>query len=69
MVRYSIDPKTRKFVEEYGFLSFWKNFSNKYKKQLLDVAKKQDYNHGHNILRMFDVLPNFLFTTSEMKLG
>ena len=22
-------------------------------------------NHFHNILRLFDVLPNFLFTTSE----
>ena len=25
------------------------------------------YNHFHNILRLFDVLPNFLFTTSETK--
>ena len=25
------------------------------------------YNHGHNILRLFDTLPNFLFTTSEIK--
>ena len=24
------------------------------------------YNHFHNILRLFDVLPNFPFTTSEM---
>ena len=23
------------------------------------------YNLGHNILRLFDVLPNFIFTTSE----
>ena len=23
------------------------------------------YNHFHNILRLFDVLPNFPFTTSE----
>ena len=23
------------------------------------------YNHFHNILRLFDVLPNFRFTTSE----
>ena len=23
------------------------------------------YNYGHNILRIFDVLPNFPFTTSE----
>ena len=26
----------------------------------------QVYNHFHNILRLFDVLPNFPFTTSEM---
>ena len=25
-------------------------------------------NHGHNILRIFDVFPNFTFTTSETKL-
>ena len=25
------------------------------------------YNHGHNILRLFDTLSNFLFTTSETK--
>ena len=25
------------------------------------------YNHGHNILRFFDVLPNFPFTTIETK--
>ena len=24
-------------------------------------------NHGHNILRIFDVLPNLPFTTSETK--
>ena len=26
---------------------------------------KPCYNHFHNILRLSDVLPNFLFTTSE----
>ena len=25
------------------------------------------YNYGHNILRLFDVLQNFLFTASETK--
>ena len=25
----------------------------------------KNYNHFHNILRLFDVLPNFPFTTSE----
>ena len=23
------------------------------------------YNHFHNILRLFDILPNFIFTTGE----
>ena len=26
-----------------------------------------NYNHGHNILRIFDILPIFLLTTSETK--
>ena len=26
-----------------------------------------NYNHGHNIMRIFNVLPNFPFTRSEMK--
>ena len=25
------------------------------------------YNYGHNILRLFDTLPNFLFAASETK--
>ena len=28
---------------------------------------EEKYNHGHNIMRIFDVLPNFPFTTSETK--
>ena len=30
-------------------------------------AQEQILNHVHNILRLFDTLPNFLFTTSEAK--
>ena len=29
---YSIEPRTRKYVKGYGFLSFAKNLSKKYKK-------------------------------------
>ena len=43
-VRYSIEPKDRIYVKEYGFLSFaknmGKNLSNKYGQKLLDSAKK-----------------------------
>ena len=30
------------------------------------MHKRVIHNHFHNILRRFDVLPNFPFTTSEM---
>ena len=36
MMRYYIEP--RKYVKGYGFLSFARNFSNKYRKQLLDTG-------------------------------
>ena len=29
--------------------------------------RSQSYNHFHNILRPFDILPNFPFTLSEKK--
>ena len=29
-MRYSIEPEERRNVEEYGFLSFARNFNNKY---------------------------------------
>ena len=32
--RYSIEPRTKKYVKEYGFLSF----ARKYKKQLMDTG-------------------------------
>ena len=36
---------------------------------LFPVQKQKytDYNNFHNILRLVDVLPNFLFIASEMK--
>ena len=40
MTRYSIEPRTRKYVKGYGFLSFSKYLSNKNGKQLLDIAAK-----------------------------
>ena len=29
--------------------------------------QKLHYNHGHNVFRIFDILGNFPFTTSETK--
>ena len=40
MMRYSIEPRTRKYVIAYGFLSRARNLFNKYGKQLLDTVTK-----------------------------
>ena len=49
MTRYSIKPKTRKYVQGHGFLSI----ARKYKKQILDkglkVSKKAVHNAGEFI--------------------
>ena len=39
-MRYSTEPKFRKYVKGYGFLSFAKTFKDKYGKKLLDAATK-----------------------------
>ena len=39
-MRYSIEPRFRKFVKGYGFLSFAKTFGNRYGKKLMDTATK-----------------------------
>ena len=36
--RYFVEPRTIKYVKGYVFLSFARNLSNKYRKQLLDTA-------------------------------
>ena len=39
-MRYSIEPRFRKYVKGYGFLSFVKKFGNKYGKKIKDTAAK-----------------------------
>ena len=39
-MRYSTQPKFRKYVKEYGFLSIARKFGNKYGKKLIDTAVK-----------------------------
>ena len=43
-MRYSIEPRDRRYVKGYGFLSFakniGKNITNKYSQKLVDSAKK-----------------------------
>ena len=38
-MRYSIEPRDRIYVKEYGFMSFARSMSNKYGKKLVDTAK------------------------------
>ena len=39
-MRYSIEPKFRKYFKGYDFLSFARKFNNKYGKKLIDTATK-----------------------------
>ena len=39
-IGYSTQPKFRKYVKGYGFLSFAKKFGNKYGEKLMDNATK-----------------------------
>ena len=35
-MRYSIEPRERRYVKGYGFMFFARNFSDKYSKSLMD---------------------------------
>ena len=39
-MRYSIEPKFRKYIKGYGFLSFARKLNNKYGKKLIDTTTK-----------------------------
>ena len=39
-MRYSTEPKFKKSIERYGFLSFARKFSDEYGKKLMDTATK-----------------------------
>ena len=38
--RYSTEPRFKKYVKDYGFLSFARKFGDKYSKKLMDTATK-----------------------------
>ena len=52
---YSIEPRERRYVKVYGFLSFARNFGDKYSKSLMDkeidVNKKIAKTAGKKILK------------------
>ena len=39
-MRYATEPRFRRYVKGYNFLSFAKEFGNKYGKKLIDPATK-----------------------------
>ena len=41
-MRYSIEPRERRYVEGYGFLSFARNLNNKYGQKLVDSVEKSE---------------------------
>ena len=54
-MRYSIEPRERRFVKGYGFMSFARNRSDKYSKSLMDkgidVSKTFAKTAGKKILK------------------
>ena len=43
-MRYSIEPRERRYVKGYGFLCFARNFGNIYGKKLMNTAIKAGTN-------------------------
>ena len=43
-MRYSIEPRERRYIKGYSFLSFAKNFGDKYGKKLMNTAIKTGTN-------------------------
>ena len=43
-MRHSIEPRERRYIKRHGFLSFAKNFSNKYGKKLMNTVIKTGTN-------------------------
>ena len=39
-MRYSVEPRERRYVKGYGFMSFARNFGDKYGKKLMNTAIK-----------------------------
>ena len=50
-MRYSIEPRERRYVKGYGFMSFARNFNDKYSKCLMDASKTFAKTAGKKILK------------------
>ena len=50
-MRYSIEPRERRYVKGYGFTSFARNFYDRYSKSLMDVSETFAKTAGKKILK------------------
>ena len=50
-MRYSIEPRERRYVKGYGFLSFARNFNDKYGKSLRNASETFTKTAGKEILK------------------
>ena len=50
-MRYSIEPRERRYVKGYGFMSFARNFNDRYGKSLRSANKTFDKTAGKEILK------------------
>ena len=50
-MHYSIEPRERRYVKGYGFMSFARNFIDKYSKSLMDLRKTFAKTAGKKILK------------------
>ena len=48
---YSIEPRERRYVKGYGFMSFARNFNDKYGKSLRNASKTFAKTAGKKILK------------------
>ena len=51
MTHYSVEPRTRKYVQGYGFLSFARNLFSKYGKELFNTASKTGINAPKKVIQ------------------
>ena len=70
-MRYSLEPRYRKYEQGQGFMSFAKNISNKYGKKLfdksIDVGKNMSNKYGRKLLdKGVDVGKDFAKKASKL---
>ena len=47
-MRHSLEPKYRRYVKGYGFLSFARKFGDKHSQKLMNIATKTEANAAKN---------------------